>query len=175
MSQSPLHTLDRDSGWPSHGRDLTDRQHAVFAIVAHLESLGMSGWTHTLLSWLAHYDGFEDQMPDGDDPVVCLRELLARYIAQGGAPEVTRVALDLCSMPFLFHRAAWIRETPTQTTRRDWMPLSRAWLDFVKDQSPGEELRVWTASVAYPPADDVRDYLLQRYAAQIDSRRLPPP
>lgn len=167
MAQTPLPlTPQTDAAWPSQGRDVTDRQHAVYSIVRHLDLLKLAGWSHTLLLWLANYDGFEPYMPDEDDPVLIVRTLLGQYVTRGKTPEMGRIAVDLCAMPFLLHRAAWVAESSDRKSRRDWMPLTQPWLEFVAACGPGEELHVWTATEPFPPPDVLRMHLLRGYVLQ---------
>lgn len=167
MAHSPSKlTQSIDAAWPSQGRDVTDREHAVYSIVRHLDLLKLAGWSHTLLLWLANYDGFEVYMPDEDDPVKRVKELLGKYVTQGKTPEMGRIAVDLCAMPFLMHRAAWVTESVDRRARRDWMPLSQPWLEFVETRAPGEELHVWTSTNPFPPLEMLRHHLLKGYVLQ---------
>lgn len=155
-----------DSAWLSQTRDVTDRRHAVYAIARSLDLLQQPGWTHTLLVWLANYDGFEDYLPEADDPVLSVRNLLTSYVTRNRPLEMGRLAVDLCGMPFLNHRAAWVMESPDQRSKRDWMPLTQPWLEFVSEQSAGEELRVWQAAEAFPPPDVLRSWLLNGFVTR---------
>jgi hypothetical protein len=173
MAQTPHMKASEDAAWPSQECDVTDQRHALYAMVRLLDLLKLSGWSHTLLLWLANYDGFEAYIPDEDDPVVRLRTLLGDYVTRGKAPEMGRIAVDLCDvqrMPFLLHRAAWVNDTQEQRTRRNWMPLQQPWLEFVAARDPGEDLHVWAACEPFPPPDVLRLHLLRGYVLQ---NRLP--
>ena len=141
-------------------RNLMDRAHAVYAITRSLDRLGMSTWTHTMLSWLGHYDGLETRIPAGDDPVLKVRDLLACYMTQ---PKVAigQLAVDLSQMEFLHHRAAWINDRARQ--RRHWMPLGHPWLDFIAHGEVDEELRIWWSEHPWPSSEEVRRHLLASY------------
>lgn len=145
--------------YPRYGRDMADRGHAVFMIVGYLDGLRLSNWTHTLLTWLRHYDGLQYHLHEHDDPMVSVRQLLARYTMGGRPVTANRFAEDLCGLNFLKYRAAWERAG----ARRCWMPLEQPWLEFVDQGEDGEELLGWYSPEAWPPSDQVRLHLLGRF------------
>jgi hypothetical protein len=158
-----------DEVYPAYGRDMADRGHAVFMIVGYLEALGMSAWTHTLLTWLRNYDGLQYHLHEHDDPMVSVRQLLARYtMANRVETPITaaRFASDLCELNFLKYRAAWSSTpfgSPDNGTRRCWMPLEQPWLDFVKQGEAGEELICSYSAEPWPPSEQLRVHLLSRF------------
>ena len=79
-SQHEPHTANPH--WPHWGRDALDHGHAIFAIAAHLRSMGMEHWLDRLTRWLSHYDGFERYVEEGHDPCVCVRDLLASHVTR---------------------------------------------------------------------------------------------
>lgn len=151
-----------ENGWPKFGRDLMDREHAVYVIATTLDALKLGNWTHTLVTWLGNYDGLETILPEEHDPLICVRSLLGQYMLR--KVEIGRIAVDLCSQPFLRHRAAWV-DVQGQT-RRNWHPLKQPWLEFIDQHEPGEELRVWEGENAFPDPEELRLYLLGGYVRQ---------
>jgi hypothetical protein len=160
---STLRQLRNSAPSPDQARDLMDRAHAVYAITRSLDGLRLGNWTHPLISWLGNYDGLEGHIPPEDDPVINVRDLLARYLTQGRI-EIGLIAVDLSTMRFLHHRAAWIDERKGQ--RRNWMPLQQPWLDFVTHGEVGDDLRLWQSEKPWPPSEQVRHHLLAGYVRQ---------
>jgi len=158
-----------DEVYPAYGRDMADRGHAIFMIVGYLEALGMSAWTHTLLTWLRNYDGLQAHLHDSHDPMVSVRQLLARYTMVNRVESpitAARFAADLSTLDFLRYRAAW-STTPFGSLepgpRRCWMPLEQPWLEFVTQGEPGEELIACYSPEPWPPSEQVRLHLLSRF------------
>lgn len=148
--------------WPSCGRELMDRDHAIYTIATTLDALALGNWTHTLVLWLGQYDGLEQHLPPEHDPLLCVRQLLSQYTLR--KVEVGRITVDLCEQPFLRLRAAWVDDKAS--TRRDWLPLRQAWLDFIDHAEPGEQLRVWESDQPFPSPEELRMHLLSGYVKQ---------
>jgi hypothetical protein len=158
-----------DEVYPAYGRDMADRGHAVFMIVGYLEALGMSAWTHTLLTWLRNYDGLQWHLHEHDDPMVSGRQLLARYTMVNRVESpitAARFAADLSMLNFLRYRAAW-STTPFGSLepgpRRCWMPLEQPWLEFVTQGESGEHMIACYSPEPWPPSEQVRLHLLSRF------------
>jgi hypothetical protein len=153
-----MFSLRDDSPRPDDRRDMMDRMHAPFAVVRSLDLLGLSAWSHRLLLWLGRYDGFEQRLAGEGDLLLAVRDLLAGYVARGARVDARTVVGDLCRLEVLHHRAAWVNESKRQ--RRHWMPLQEAWLDFVTQGEPDDELRVWWSPQTWPAEDLLRRHLL---------------
>ncbi len=144
------------------GRDALDHGHAVFAIVSHLRTLGLQGWTSRLVQWLARYDGFERYVEeDAHDPLLCVRDLLLRHVMRLGpavrierdADTLTgaasdsalqrRIVDDILALDFVHYRAFLGPEPVPRRGARHWQPLKQAWLLFIESRQPHESLWVW--------------------------------
>jgi hypothetical protein len=148
-------------GWPRFGRDIMDRAHALYIIANCLEALSLGSWTHTLVRWLGQYDGLEEHLPQDHDPLLSVRDMLSRHLTSGQRPEIGRIAQELCAMPWLYYRAAWLNTA--QQLRRDWRPLEQPWLEFAKAEEGEDHMHFWQASDPYPSADELRRHLLAGY------------
>ena len=155
--------------WPHWGRDALDHGHAVFAISAHLRTLGLEHWLPRLMRWLSHYDGFERYVEDGHDPCVCVRDLLASYVTRFRvlqSPPLIRtlachpgellksVVNDILRLDIVYYRAYWGRGLYHDQDSRAWNPLNQSWLSFIESGRPGEELFSWRAHVPPKPTLD---------------------
>lgn len=154
-----------DNGKPN--RDFLDREHAPYAIARYLQAMGFANWTHTMLLWLGNYDGFEAHIPQADDPLIGLRQLLAGYCVKKGRQtniQLGQVAVDICKLPVVHWHASWFgrdgRELPP------WDPINVAWLDFVTQGGEGDVLRVWKTPEPSINIDQLRHHLVASYVRQ---------
>lgn len=154
---------------PHSGRDLMDRMNAPFAIARSLDLLGLASWTHVLLVWLGHYEGFEQRLQPVQDPLLAVRDLLAGYVTRSQRMDTGTIVGDLCQLEVLHHRAAWVHRA--QRTRRNWMPLQEPWLAFLAQGETGEELRVWWSPDIWPSEELVRRFLISGYLRLDQQRR----
>ena len=83
---------------PPHQQEA--RTQAVVTIGHFLEGLGEPGWRSVLLCWLGRYDGLEVYLYPEDDPVLTVRDLLARYVEALRPPDPALLAADLAALPF---------------------------------------------------------------------------
>ncbi|HET9642264.1 MAG TPA: hypothetical protein VFP68_02655 [Burkholderiaceae bacterium] len=157
MSDNPLRQRPDDQPVP-RGRAATDRMHAPFAIVRSLDQLHLSAWTHRLLNWLRHYDGFEQEVPEELDPLLAVRDLLAGYAARSPAVDIAVMVREICKLEVPHYHAAWVDKATQE--RRPWMPLQEPWLAFLMQGQSTEELRVWWSPQTCPSEDSVRRFLL---------------
>ena len=146
-------------GWPHWGRDALDHGHALYAIAAHLRSLGLESWLSRLTKWLGNYDGFEHYVDEGHDPCLCVRDLLASYVAScrslqsaslTGSPTAhlkSNLVQDILKLEFLYYRVYWGRGLVHDPDARVWNPLEQAWMSFVESGQPEEELFSWRAEL----------------------------
>ena len=139
--------------WPNWGRDALDHGHAIFAIAAHLRTLGLSSWFERLSAWLARYDGFEKYVDEGCDPFICVRDALAGVVLQikGGRGQRKRTAVlkevveVILAQEFLRYVAYWGRGLVHDRDARVWNPLAEPWMEFLEQGADGQELIVWRA------------------------------
>ena len=78
LSQHEPHRSNPE--FPHWGRDELDHSHAIFAIAAHLRTLALERWTPRIVRWLSFYDGIERWVDPGQEPCLCVRDLLASYV-----------------------------------------------------------------------------------------------
>lgn len=78
LSQHEPHRSNPE--FPHWGRDELDHSHAIFAIAAHLRTLALEHWTPRIVRWLSFYDGIERWVDPGQEPCLCVRDLLASYV-----------------------------------------------------------------------------------------------
>ena len=159
--------------WPNWGRDALDHGHAIFAIAAHLRTLGLEHWFARLTKWLSNYDGFEHYVEDGHDPCVSVRDLLASYVTrwrmlQLSPPVVERPSVpcellscvinDILKLDFLYYRAYWGKGLYHDEDARAWNPLKQSWMSFVESGRPNETLFSWRAFL--PPKPTLEQHRL---------------
>lgn len=157
--------------WPHWGRDPLDHGHAIYAIAAHLRTLGLESWFIRLARWLSHYDGFEHYVEEGHDPCISVRDLLASYVTRwrtpttapaaaarpGGEPALkNRVLEDILRLDFIYYRAYWGRGLIHEADARVWNPLAQPWMHFLEIGRPGEELLSWRALM--PPRPTLAEH-----------------
>ncbi len=153
--------------WPHWGRDALDHGHAIFAIAAHLRSMGMEHWLDRLTRWLSHYDGFERYVEEGHDPCVCVRDLLASHVTRlrhlftsepaqssGGGPGrlLDTLVHDILQLDFIYYRVYWGRGLVHDRDARVWNPLRQPWMSFLDSGLPGQELISWRAQLPPQPS-----------------------
>lgn len=151
--------------WPHWGRDQLDHAHALYAIAAHLRSLGLESWLPRLTRWLGHYDGFEHYVEPEHDPCLCVRDLLAGYVIGRPATAASmnwldkpgmslKMALvqDILKLDFIYYRAYWGRGLVHDPDARVWNPLAQPWMSFVESGGAGQELFSWRAELDPQPA-----------------------
>lgn len=154
--------------FPHWGRDQLDHGHAVFAVVAHLRSLKLEGWAPRIVHWLSFYDGIERWVDLGQEPSVCVRDVLACHVMRSGAgvpPSKTAlkqaITEDLLQLEFLCYRAWWGPGMLADGHARVWRPLAQPWLEFIDSERPGDELMVFqTENNMDPPLAIHRQFLL---------------
>lgn len=162
-------------GFPHLGRDELDHGHAVFAIAAHLRSLGLEHWTPRLVRWLSFYDGFERWVDPGHEPGMCVRDLLACYVLRLHSPGVQpanpvssepaalqqAIIDDLLKFDFLRYSAHWGGNLFPDAHSLVWVPLRQTWLSFLESARTGDELVVMPDEPnPIPPAYVHRAFLL---------------
>ncbi len=163
---SQLEPYTANPDWPHWGRDALDHGHAIFAIAGHLRALGLEGWLNRVTQWLGHYDGFEHYVEEGHDPCVCVRDLLATYVARwrhllpGGQPAgagITSKPLwntlvnDILQLDFVYYRVYWGKGLMHDRDARVWNPLKQPWMSFLESGLPGQELISWRADLPPKP------------------------
>ena len=134
-------------------RHITDDQHALYAIARHLDALKLHGWCDVLLLWLSQYDGLERYLDLGESPPIAVRELLARYVANGQRLFPKTIAADLANLPFLHYRAKRIGASGDETY---WEPLAMSFIEFAQ----GGDVAVWHGEAPLPDTDVTKTYLL---------------
>lgn len=159
-------TSTNQAGIPT-SRDFMDRAHAPYAIARSLQSMGFSNWTHTMMLWLGNYDGFEENVPESDDPLLGLRQILAGYCLRKGqhrSIQLGQVAVDICKLPITHWNAAWAK--PDGTLGERWDPINVAWLEFLTQGDEGDHLRVWKSAEPGVLSDQLRHHLVASYVRQ---------
>ena len=131
-------------------RHMTDDHHAPYAIARYLDALKLNGWCEVLMLWLGQYDGLEQYLEPSDNPPIAVRELLARYVANGQRIFPKTIAADLAALPFLHYRAKLMGGTQTL-----WDPLETSFIDFAQD-----EVAVWRGETPIPDTDVTKATLL---------------
>ena len=164
--------------FPHWGRDELDHSHAIFAIAAHLRTLALERWTPRIVRWLSFYDGMERWVDPGQEPCLCVRDLLASYVLclrsadrphkADTAPSTDanqlkqRIIDDLLCLDFLRYRAYWSRRMAQDGNALVWVPLQQSWLSFVELARPGDELMVYLTDCRItPPLETHRVFLNQ--------------
>lgn len=170
-----------DPAFPHFGRDALDRNHAVYSIIEHLATLGLSDWVPHLTQWLAHYDGLEMYAEDEEDPQLCVRQILQNHCdslkqkgegtsnnlvsAEDAQALKARIVGDILNLNFVRYRAHWGRDLVPDAASRQWDPLKMSWFDFLKQGDPDhptEALHItMTERHPQPPLDTLRAHLLQ--------------
>ncbi|WP_407280383.1 hypothetical protein U5817_08325 [Aromatoleum evansii] len=136
------------------------RTQAIVTIGHFLEGLGEPGWRSVLLGWLGRYDGLEVYLYLEDDPVLTVRDLLARYVEALRPADPVRLAADLAALPFCRYRA--------QRGDEKWRPLAETFSSFCR----GTTVEVWESERPAPPPQVLENWLLAQFcAAQICNRR----
>ena len=152
--------------FPHWGRDELDHSHAIFAIAAHLHSLALEHWTPRIVRWLSFYDGIERWVDPGQEPCLCVRDLLAAYVLRQRKAQTASlkqlIIEDLLKLEFLRYRAYWGRGLPQDANALIWRPLQQSWLSFVELARPGDELMVYLTDCRItPPLETHRVFLNQ--------------
>ena len=159
-----------NAGWPHWGRDEMDHGHAIFAVAAYLRALGLHRQVERFIQWLGHYDGFERYVNEGQDPCMCVRDVLAGYAngckaakASGANEELLhKIVQDIARLDFLRYRAFWSTGALCDGHARLWNPLKQTWLSFIEYHLPGEEIWVWQSELQpYPSLPLLREQLAQ--------------
>ena len=176
LSQHEPHRSNPE--FPHWGRDELDHSHAIFAIAAHLRTLALEHWTPRIVRWLSFYDGIERWVDPGQEPCLCVRDLLASYVlclrsadrphnadtatSMDASQLKQRIIDDLLCLDFLRYRAYWSRRMAQDGNALVWVPLQQSWLSFVELARPGDELMVYlTACRITPPLETHRVFLNQ--------------
>lgn len=157
-----------NADWPHWGRDAMDHGHAIFAVAAYLRALGLAQRVDRFIQWLAHYDGFERYVDEGQDPCICVRDVLARHAIQASRTAAScqqqllwQIVQDILQLDFLRYRAFWGKGALCDGNARVWNPLKQTWLSFIEYHLPGEEIWVWQSDLPpYPPPQLLREHLL---------------
>ena len=168
LSQHEPHRSNPE--FPHWGRDELDHSHAIFAIAAHLHSLALEHWTPRMVRWLSFYDGIERWVDPGQEPCLCVRDLLATYVLRFSGADRARKANtgqlkqciidDLLRLDFLRYRAYWSRRMAQDGNALVWVPLQQSWLSFVELARPGDELMVYLTDCRItPPLETHRVFL----------------
>ncbi|WP_041645451.1 hypothetical protein [Aromatoleum aromaticum] len=143
---------------PPHQEDA--RTQAVITIGHFLEGLGEPGWRGVVLRWLAQFDGLEAYLYPEDDPVLAVRDLLARYVEILEPVDPARLAADLSALPFCRFRA--------KRGGEKWEPLVESFSAFCR----GATVEVWESEHPYPRREVLQIGLLTQFcAAQMRERR----
>lgn len=143
---------------PSHQQEA--RTQAVMTIGHFLEGLGEPGWRNVLLCWLGRYDGLEAYLYPEDDPVLTVRDLLARYVEALRPADPAQLAADLVTLPFCRYRA--------KRNDEKWKPLAETFSSFCR----GTTVEVWESERPSPPPEVLQKWLLAQFcAAQIRNRQ----
>lgn len=187
MNTDPVHELRVDwrqldaevlhGAAPAPGRSVSDRSHAIFAIQAYLQALGLHGWIDRFIQWLGRYDGLEQYVEPEDEPLICVRNVLHRHVCEvrkwvsekrscSVAADLLqqlkrRIVDDLLELNFVRY-AAFLGNEPVPDGRRPrWQPLRQGWLEFMEVRQAGEQLWIWQRSDGPNPSRAaLRDYLL---------------
>jgi hypothetical protein len=143
---------------PPHQEDA--RTQATVTIGHFLEGLGEPGWRSVLLRWLGQYDGLEAYLYPEDDPILTVRDLLARYVESLEPADPVRLAADLSALPFCRFRA--------KRGGEKWAPLVETFTAFCR----GATVEVWESEHPHPRPEVLQNWLLTQFcAAQLRERR----
>ncbi len=137
---------------PPHQEEARTR--AVVAIGHFLEGLYDPGWRNVLLRWLARYDGLEAYLYLEDDPILSVRNLLARHAETLKPADPGRLAADLSALPFCRFRAR-------RSDGKRWEPLAESFTTFCG----GVTVEVWEAEGPHPRQDVLQSWLHEQFCA----------
>lgn len=127
-------------------RDPSDRQAAVFRISQALQALDVREWSWTVMDWLRLYDGFEQYLPQHDDPVLSTERAFAIVIRQRGPGRVSpsQVLTEIEQQEFMYWHAQWLDENKNPVGKA-WKPLGEPpvpFWDYLRSKPDGAvELR----------------------------------
>lgn len=158
-NESPDGSQQLSSATPARRR--SDRAHAIFSIIRGLEAIGLATWSHPLLTFLGRYDGLEEFAWE-DDPIPALQELVEGYVASGTKILSGVVAADIVTFQILHYRAAWFRSGEVEACSV-WNPLETDFLEFIENDLPDAEWRIWKVDEPNPDPELVKRYLLADY------------
>lgn len=143
---------------PAHQEEA--RTQAVMAIGHFLAGLYEPGWRNVLLCWLARYDGLEAYLYFEDDPILSVRNLLARYAETRKPADLRQLAADLSALPFCRFRAR-------RSDGKRWEPLAESFTTFCG----GVTVEVWEAEGSHPRQDMLQSWLLAQFCVAQTQRR----
>lgn len=159
---------------PSRAPD--DRQAAIFSIVQALKTLELQEWTWTVMDWLRLYDGFEQFLPQQDDPVLASERVLARAHGRRTNDRVicSDVVKELEQLPFLRWHAQWL-DASGEPVAPAWRPLAEPpvpFWQFAGQKPPGAaELRVAQRPTMHVESQAFRNWLIAGYLRFVLPRR----
>lgn len=143
---------------PFLGRDPLDHGCAIFTVIESLQQLGLEGRTARLLSWLGRFEGLERHLEDDSDPVLSVRQILLRHVADQPRSEVAQQGLadatwhsivhTIVAQPFVQVCCDWSMDGLRPRIR--WDPIEHSFLQFLALGHAGEELSVWTPAAGVP-------------------------
>lgn len=139
---------------PFLGRDPLDHGCAIFTVIEFLQQLGLESWTARLLSWLGRFEGLERHLEEDCDPVLCVRQILLRHVAdqprgagdQKGVADVTWHTI--VAQPFVQVCCDWSIDGLRPRIR--WDPIEHTFLQFLALGHAEEDLSVWTPASGMP-------------------------
>ena len=142
---------------PFLGRDPLDHGCAIFTVIESLQQLGLEGRTARLLSWLGRFEGLERHLEEDSDPVLSVRQILLRHVADQPRGEVVQQGLadatwhsivhTIVAQPFVHVCCDWSMDG--LRPRICWDPIEHSFLQFLALGHAGEELSVWTLSLIH--------------------------
>ncbi|WP_126312662.1 hypothetical protein [Delftia acidovorans] len=143
---------------PFLGRDPLDHGCAIFTVIESLQQLGLESWTARLLSWLGRFEGLERHLEEDCDPVLCVRQILLRHVAdqprgageQKGLADVTwhSIVHTIVAQPFVQVCCDWSIDGLRPRIR--WDPIEHTFLQFLALGHADEDLSVWTPAAGMP-------------------------
>ncbi|MXN30191.1 hypothetical protein [Delftia sp. CH05] len=158
---------------PFLGRDPLDHGCAIFTVIESLQQLGLEGRTARLLSWLGRFEGLERHLEEDSDPVLSVRQILLRHVADQPRCEVAQKGLadatwqsivhTIVAQPFVHVCCDWSMDGLRPRIR--WDPSEHTFLQFVGLGQAQEDLAVWS------PAECISSRV-RRFKAALQHRPL---
>jgi hypothetical protein len=139
---------------PFLGRDPLDHGCAIFTVIESLQQLGWESWTARLLSWLGRFEGLEGHMEEDCDPVLSVRQILLRHVADQPRCEVAQKGLadatwhTIVAQPFVHMCCDWSIDGLRPRIR--WNPIEHSFLQFLALGNANEDLAVWIPAACMP-------------------------
>ena len=160
-------------------RDPSDRQAAVFRINHALQALDIREWSWTVMDWLRLYDGFEQYLPQHDDPVLSTERAFASVIRRHGTARVSpaQVLTEIEQQSFMYWHAQWL-DADKNAIGKAWKPLAPPvpFWDYLRNTPEGAvELRTQRLESMHVDSQAFRSWLMAGWLRFVSGRGPAPP